>query len=195
VAQHFRTFAAIELPKFVRDRIHNHIRQLRDSVPECHPSWSRVENIHLTLKFFGDVEQSRISTISAAAARSVKDFAPFETLIAGAGAFPRTTQPRVLWIGVDDPTRKLEELQQRFETECAAAGFAKEERAFRPHLTIARIRKPEGARQLAEFNNDLRFEPITLKVNELILFRSELSSQRSKYTPLVRYALACLDAE
>jgi 2'-5' RNA ligase len=190
VSQYFRTFAAIELPTPVRNHIHQHISQLRAAVPECRPSWSRVENIHLTLKFFGDVEQSSIRKISDAASRAVKDFTPFEILITGSGAFPKTTQPRVLWIGVDDPSQQLSKLQQRFEHECELEGFGKEERAFRPHLTIARIRKPEGARRLAEFNKDLSFKPLPLKVGELVLFRSELSSQGSKYTALSRHTLS-----
>jgi 2'-5' RNA ligase len=186
---YFRTFAAVELPKAVRDRIQQHISQLRDAAPECQPSWSRVENIHLTLKFFGDIEQNRIRQISNAASRTAKDFAPFEILITGTGAFPKTTQPRVLWIGVDDPSLQLSKLQSRFEDECAGEGFEKEERAFRPHLTIARIRKPAGARRLGEFNKELRFEPMKLTVNELIVFRSELSSKGSKYTPLSQHTL------
>ena len=68
-------------------------------------------------------------------------------------------------------------------------GFTKEERAFSPHLTIARIRKPEGARKLAEVNNSLGFEAMDLQVNELVVFRSELSSKGSKYTALSRHGL------
>ena len=189
MSQLFRIFAAIELSADIRDRIQQHIQQLRAAVPECHPSWSRVENIHLTVKFFGDVEQSKIAQIADAASRSVMNFSSFQILINGTGAFPKPSQPRVIWIGVEDPTKQLLRLQSEFEAECAREGFTKEERAFSPHLTIARIRKPEGARKLAEVNNSLGFEAMDLQVNELVVFRSELSSKGSKYTVLSRHGL------
>jgi len=189
VSQLFRVFAAIELSADIRDRIQQHIQQLHAAVPECDPSWSRVENIHLTVKFFGDVEQSNLAQIADAASRSVMNFSSFQILINGTGAFPKPSQPRVIWIGVEDPTKQLLRLQSEFEAECAREGFTKEKRTFSPHLTIARIRKPVGARKLAEVNNSLGFDSMDLLVNELVIFRSELSSKGSKYTALSRHGL------
>lgn len=186
----FRTFCAIELSDEVRHRIQLHIDQLRSTLPDAKPSWTRVENIHLTIKFFGDVEQKRLSLIDRAAAKTASEFQPFELSLAGTGAFPKVSQPRVLWIGVNDRSGKLSELQASFEMNCAREGFVKEDRAFRPHLTIARIRSPFGARALAEANQQLSFESITQQVNELIVFRSELSGKGSKYTPLHRQKLS-----
>jgi 2'-5' RNA ligase len=187
---HYRTFAAVELPGSVRDRIQQHINQLKSKVPECNPSWTRVDNIHLTIKFFGNVETHKISNINEAASRAITNFTRFKIVIGGTGAFPKPGQPRVLWIGIEDPEDQLAALQRSFESECAAVGFPKEERTFRPHLTIARIRKPEGARRLAEVNNELGFEWMEWTVNELVVFRSELSSQGSKYTALSHYQLS-----
>jgi 2'-5' RNA ligase len=185
----WRVFCAIELPSAVRSQIQRHIQQVQLAVPECQASWSRVDNIHLTLKFFGNVDQNKIVLISGAASRAVKDFVPFEISICGTGAFPKSTQPRVLWIGVDDRGGSLARLQQQFEEECAVEGFDKEERGFRPHLTIARIRKPEGARALAEANQKLGFDSMILVASELIVFRSELSPKGSKYTALSRHKM------
>jgi RNA 2',3'-cyclic 3'-phosphodiesterase len=186
----FRIFCAIELSAAVRSRIQQHVDRLRAAVPEFRASWSRVENIHLTVKFFGNVEQNMIPRIAGAALRAVNEFQPFDISIAGSGAFPKPSQPRVLWIGVEDHTGKLAELQRQFENECEAEGFQKEKRPFRPHLTIARIRKPEGARAAAEANQTLSFKPITLTVNELVVFRSEPSSTGSKYTTLSRQKMS-----
>jgi 2'-5' RNA ligase len=188
--QTFRTFAAVELPVSLHDRVRQHIHQLRTAVPESNASWTKAENIHLTLKFFGNVEQVKIKQISEAAARTISDFRSFEILITGAGAFPKPAQPRVLWIGIEDPGGQLSKLQSRFEEECSLEGFEKEGRAFRPHLTIARIRKPEGARRLAEVNKESGFESMEIVANELVVFRSELSSQGSKYTALSRHQLS-----
>jgi 2'-5' RNA ligase len=185
-------FCAVELPDTVRERIRQHITTIRSAVPEAHASWSRPENTHLTLKFFGNVQQSRISRISTAADRAVKQAVPFNVLIGGTGTFPGPSRARVLWIGVKDTDRKLVDLQQRVEKECAEEGFEEESRAFRPHLTIARVRRPECSQTLAQAHLDTKFEDIVVEVKELILFRSELSSQGSKYTPLSRHALKVL---
>ena len=178
----WRVFCAVELPAEVRARLEDHVRQLRKAVPDVAASWSRVENIHLTLKFFGNVEVKRIEKISAAAERAVKEFSTFQIRIGETGVFPRPSRPQVLWIGVADPSGRLSALQEKFENECAAEGFSKEDRAYKPHLTIARLRKPEGARQLAETHLQMKFEPIEVEVKEIVLFRSEISPKGSKYT-------------
>ncbi len=185
----WRIFCAVELSEQVRVRLQEHIQQLRKDVPEVAASWSRVENIHLTLKFFGNVELDRVPTISAAAWRTVEEFSAFQISIGNTGVFPRPSRPQVLWIGVNDPSDKLSALQQRFEDACAAEGFAKENRAFRPHLTIARIRKPEGRRRLADTHLSMQFESVPVTLTELIVFRSELSSKGSKYTAVSRHQL------
>src|SRR5215213_534443 len=178
----WRVFCAVELPDEVRARLEDHVSRLRKEVPEVAASWSRVENIHLTLKFFGNVEVNRIQRISEAAARSVEPITAFHIGVGGTGVFPRPSRPQVLWIGISDPSRQLTALQARLENECAAEGFPKENRAYRPHLTIARLRKPEGARRLADAHLEMQFEPIEVKLKELVLFRSELSPKGSKYT-------------
>jgi 2'-5' RNA ligase len=91
---------------------------------------------------------------------------------------------------VSDPSGKLSALQQRFEDECALETFAKDERAYRPHLTIARIRKTEGARRLAEAHLQLDFQPASIKLREFVIFRSQLSSKGSKYTAISRHQLS-----
>jgi len=187
--QKWRIFCAIELPDQIREKLQNHIAQLRKQASDAAASWSRVENIHLTLKFFGNVALDQVAAISAAASQTVKRFSAFEIEVGGTGVFPRPSRPQVLWIGISDPSGKLSSLQQRLENECAAAGFPKEDRAYRPHLTIARIRKPDGARRLAETHLNLQFNPLPVNLSELVVFRSELSSKGSNYTALSRHQL------
>ena len=185
----WRVFCAVELPDVVRARLEDHILTLRKEVPEAAASWSRVENIHLTLKFFGNVEVNRIARISEAAERVVKQFSTFPIAVGETGVFPRPSRPQVLWIGVSDPSGQLSALQEKFEDECAAEGFEKEDRAYRPHLTIARLRKPEGERHLADAHLRMQFETIEVRLKELVIFRSELSSKGSRYTPISRVSL------
>jgi len=178
----WRVFCAVELPDVVRARLEDHVRRLRKEFPDAAASWSRVENIHLTLKFFGNVEVKRIARISEAAQRVARQFSTFQIGVGETGVFPRPSRPQVLWIGVNDPSGQLSALQEKFENECAAEGFEKENRAYRPHLTIARLRKPEGARQLANAHLQMKFEPVDVELKELVVFRSELSPKGSKYT-------------
>ena len=178
----WRVFCAVELPDDVRQELQQHVSRLRAAVPDVAASWSRVENVHLTLKFFGNVEVKRIELISAAASRAVAEFSTFPIGIGGTGVFPRASRPQVLWIGVNDTTGKLAALQKTFDNE--TADFGTEDRAFRPHLTIARIRRPEGARRLADTHLAMDFKPAEITVNEIIVFRSELSPKGSRYTPI-----------
>ena len=185
----WRMFCAFELPEPVRVRISQHSQTVRDAVRDAAASWSRPENIHLTVKFFGNVEQVQVPAISAAAARVAKEFSPIQIEVGKTGVFPRPSRPQVLWIGIDDPSGGLSKLQQQLEDEFARAGFAKEDRAFRPHLTIARIRKPHNAARLAQTHLETNFNAVELTLEELILFRSELSSKGSKYTAISRHPL------
>ena len=141
------------------------------------------------MKFFGNVDQAKVAVIQDALARVAQEFSPIEIAVGGTGVFPRPSRPQVLWIGIDDRSGALAKLQKRLEEECAREGFAKEDRAFRPHLTIARIRNLNNASRLAEAHLRLEFAPVELVLSELVLFRSELSPKGSKYTAISRSRL------
>lgn len=185
----WRMFCAFELPQTLRRSISDHAQRVRDAVPDAAASWSKPDNIHLTMKFFGNVDQAQVPAISAAASRVVKEFSPIQIEVGKTGVFPRPSRPQVLWIGIDDRSGALSKLQERLEDEFALEGFAKEDRAFRPHLTIARIRRSQNANQLAEVHLGLEFSAVAVRLAELILFRSELSSKGSKYTAISRQRL------
>lgn len=185
----WRVFCAIELPAAVLEKISEHIILLRAAAPDSPASWSRPENIHLTLKFISEIAQSGITDLSQAAANAVSDFSPFEILIKDTGSFPKHGMPRVFWIGVDDHSGKLAQLQAKLDEECLRLGFAKEARAFNPHLTIARSRKPQGARALAALHKAAGFTSTQVCVDELSVIRSELSSKGSNYTTISRHVL------
>jgi RNA 2',3'-cyclic 3'-phosphodiesterase len=191
----WRIFCAIDISEDLRARVTDYIEKLCQAVPDASASWSRSENIHLTLKFFGDVERDLTENLSRAAARVAEESAPFQISVGNTATFPKHGQPRVLWIGVEDPSYQLINLQQRLENECAREGFPKEERAFRPHLTLARIRRPHGSRTLGEIHRKMGFAAARFVVSELLLIRSELSSEGSKYTLISRHRLEAQRAE
>ena len=115
--QVWRVFCAVELPDDVRAQLQEHIARLRKEFPDAAASWSRVENIHLTLKFFGNVAVDRIPQILTAATRVTEQFSQFEIEVGKTGVFPRPSRAQVLWIGVSDPLGQLSTLQHQFETE------------------------------------------------------------------------------
>ena len=105
----WRVFCAVELPDEVRAQLEEHVARLRKAVPDVAASWSRVENIHLTLKFYGNVDVDRIEATSGAIDRAVKNVAPFEISVGKTGSF----RSQVLWIGVSDPSGNLAAIHQR----------------------------------------------------------------------------------
>jgi len=185
----WRIFCAVEIPQHVSKLLIEHIEKLRARFPAVSASWSREGKFHLTLKFLGDVPQQRIEALSLAAAQAVENSGAIPIKVGGTGSFPKHGSPRVLWIGIDDSVGRLTQLQDRLENACDPLGFPREERPFHPHLTIARVRRPHGAKELAEAHRNLEFAPIDVTVEELIVFRSELGRDGSKYTPLSRHPL------
>jgi 2'-5' RNA ligase len=95
----------------------------------------------------------------------------------------------VLWAGINDSGGGLAELQSRLEDECAKEGFAKESRAFHPHLTLARLKESSGARALSSLHKEIGFAAEDFLVTELLVIRSELGNSGSKYTTVSRHAL------
>jgi 2'-5' RNA ligase len=208
----YRTFIAIEIPPDIRRRIKEHIDQLRAVFPDVRASWTREDNLHLTLRFLGDVPIANIPALSNAVAEATHEINPFDLTVRGCGAFPPHGRPKVLWIGCADipsashsldagsagfqPASSLSSLPVAFsslhtalEDRCAAAGFEGEPRPFHPHLTVARLRESRGSRALAEHHKQLGFPAQTFTVSELVVFRSELSSKGSKHTALARHRI------
>lgn len=133
-----RLFIALNLPDEVRRALHEATAPLREAVPRG-VAWVRPEGLHLTLKFLGDVDDARAADVAAALRRVAAGHAAVRVSISGVGAFPSLARPRVVWAGVE-ATPRLELLQHDVEAACAALGFEVEGRAFRPHVTLGRVR-------------------------------------------------------
>jgi 2'-5' RNA ligase len=179
-----RTFIAIDLTEEVRQRITKHIETLKAASPETQATWEKPGKAHITLKFLGNVEQQRLEAISSALARAASDIGKFSVEIGEAGAFYSRGKPHVLWLGVTDQTEGLARLYSALERELDGIGFPKEKRPFHPHITIARLKKPEGAKQLATEHKTLGFETAELAVSEVLLIESQLGPGGSTYRTL-----------
>lgn len=183
----WRLFIAIELPTTLRESVKSHIDQLRQAVPDARASWTHEENLHLTLKFLGDTPVAKVEALSGAAQRAASRVSPFELVVGGCGAFPAHGQARVLWIGIQDSSGELNSYHRALEGECAKVSFPRAERPFHPHLTIARLRQPHGARRLADLHQETKFDPVSVNVRDVCVIRSELRSAGSRYTVISRH--------
>ena len=185
-----RAFLALDPPEEILREI-GRVQERLKRLIHGDVRWVRPESIHLTLKFFGDIRDGEVETISTVAGRAAADVGPFELAIGGAGVFPDMKRPRVIWLGMNGDTERLTIFQNGLERALREIGFPGEERPFRPHLTLGRIRSPKGlgglaeALKQAEKDADARFT-----VSGLCLFKSELTPQGAIYTRLAVYPFA-----
>ena len=178
-----RAFLAIELPDDLRPGLALVQGELKRSHADVR--WVAVGNIHLTLKFFGNVPEDEIDALALAARQVAARGGPLQLQVTGAGAFPSPRAPRVVWLGLGGDVLPLTRLFYRLEKAFAALGYLPEGRAFNPHLTLGRVKSPANRDRLAKLLAKMPpvdWPPFTVK--ELILFQSVLSPQGSKYTPL-----------
>lgn len=176
-----RTFICIEIPASISERIGNLQTELK--AVDAQVSWTKPSNIHLTLKFLGAVEVPRIQNVARAVQRAGSGINEFDIEISGAGCFPSTRNPRVLWIGLSEVPDALRQLYANLEDELDREGFAREKRKFSPHLTIGRLRGPKNATHLAEMLTESGFTAERFTASEVILMRSDLKPTGSIYTP------------
>jgi RNA 2',3'-cyclic 3'-phosphodiesterase len=182
-----RTFICLEIPESIKERIEKLQRELRQM--EAQVSWVKPVNIHLTLKFLGDVPQAKIPTVSAAVNRATGSCSPFQVTVGEAGCFPSPRNPSVLWIGISQMPDTLRRLRDALEDELAREGFERESKKFNPHLTIARLRNPRRAKPVAEALLARGFADESFQADEVIVMRSQLSPHGSIYTPQAVIAL------
>ena len=178
-----RAFIAIELSPEIKDslaQIESHLKYSGADV-----KWLETGNIHLTLKFLGDITEEncgKIKSILDEIGRSIK---PFEMSIKDIGAFPNINYPRVIWVGLDKGTVESKALAEKIDEEVLKIGFQKEPRPFAPHLTIGRVRSPKNKEALKEKIGTTQL-PTTKShsVSSVALFQSKLSPKGPTYTKL-----------
>jgi 2'-5' RNA ligase len=181
-------FAAIEPPEPVRaelDRLRGRLRACGARV-----AWPSTENMHLTLRFYGELDESAAGAAEALLEAACKNAAPIPLSVRGAGAFPSTRRPSVLWAGVVCENDALETLQARAEDAARAAGLPRERRAFHPHITLGRVRDPRDAGRLSRaLEAERDFDGGAFTAACLVLFASELCPEGAQYTVLRRFPL------
>lgn len=181
-----RIFIAIELSESIRNalaQIQSHLKYAGADV-----KWVEKDNIHLTLKFLGEVTEEKIEKIKSALDQIASKTKPFEISLKDIGAFPKIDYPRVIWVGLDKSANESKILAENIDEALSKIGFQKESRPFAAHLTIGRVRSPKNKDALKEkilsaANSQL---PITNSqlISSIILFQSTLTPKGSIYTKL-----------
>jgi len=181
-----RAFIAIDLPLSIQTGLDEIIRKLKSPASQA-IHWVPAKNIHLTLKFLGDVSPANLELLKKIVAAEAGRQAAFEFTVAGMGAFPSILRPRVVWVGVQAPPA-LASLQRAIDVETQRLGYAAEERAFSPHLTLGRIShkaSPQEVRQAAEVLQSAQVGDLgRCFVDSVKIFRSDLQPGGAVYTQL-----------
>jgi 2'-5' RNA ligase len=185
--EQIRSFIAIELPEEAKKGL-TKLRKKLERDEHKFVKWVDPGGIHLTLKFLGNIPFKQVTEITKAIEEAAQGISPFNLEISGLGVFPNLKQARVFWVGISGELDKLSRLQQNIDSTLATLRFAKEERPFVPHLTLARIREgasPSERRSFGELVDSTTFEDkYHVEVEAVRLMRSQLTPAGAIYTCL-----------
>jgi len=133
-----RAFVGIGLSAACRAAIGTALAPMR--LGRARVAWTPERNLHLTLKFLGEIDGGRADELAALMSAAAGDVPPFGLVVEGPGGFPSLRAPRVLWVGIREPLELVGKLQQNMEIALSGAGFPPEDRPFHPHVTLGRVK-------------------------------------------------------
>lgn len=175
-----RTFIAVELPNIIQENLANLIEKLKNKQDKI--TWAKPHNIHLTLKFLGNIRVSDLNQIKNALSKTTEETKAFNILIKGTGVFPKEKSPRVIWTGISDNEDNLKNMSADLENKLSELGFQKEERNFKSHLTLGRVKYLKNVNDfinnLYKYNENIIGK---LEVNSISLIKSTLTPKGSIY--------------
>jgi 2'-5' RNA ligase len=187
-----RAFIAIDLSPEIIKKLAEVIDNLRARLPDTPVRWVPAKNIHLTLKFLGDVSLTNLEMLKKILQAEVQDRPSFEISVGDLGAFPSIHRPRVVWVGVEAPP-DLAALQRCIESETARLGYAREDRPFSPHLTLGRVSRNATSQDTRAIGEVLSCSRVSFlgatRVQSVHLYRSDLRPGGAVYTQLFTASL------
>jgi RNA 2',3'-cyclic 3'-phosphodiesterase len=186
-----RLFLALPLPDSMKPMVHQWSQGLRSEL--AFQKWVHPSDYHITLKFLGDTAADQVERIKEGVRRSVKGMTPFELRLEGLSWFGRPSSPSILWAGVQGDLAELQRLHKTVESAMEAVGFAKEDKAFRPHISLARRYLGKASLEtgrMAGLAEQLRSDEsdVSWRVDHVVLYTSHLG-RNPMYEPLERFAL------
>ncbi|UCD65024.1 MAG: RNA 2',3'-cyclic phosphodiesterase [Candidatus Zixiibacteriota bacterium] len=183
-----RLFIALPLEKTVEDRLEGIIDSLAQKGGSV--KWVKPRNIHLTLRFLGDTDERLVGRIKTEIDAVAAAHGPVKTAISRLGAFPNLNRPRVIWVGIEERLEDLRKMARDMELRARTLRFEKESRAFKAHLTLGRIRNPQGLDELTDYMKDYALAEIPVVLDRIVLFKSTLTPQGPIYDRLHEAALS-----
>jgi len=194
--QTLRTFIAVELDQELKATLAGIQARLRGAVPPRAVRWVQPEGIHLTLKFLGDTSLDKVEQVMAALARAAGEIPAFTVTVGGVGCFPDARRPRVVWVGVQEPTGSLVRLWQAVESHVAPLGFPTEKRPFNPHLTLGRVQHNASSSEVRDVGQAVAALAAAMvgaqdemAVSSVAYIKSDLRPAGAVYTTLVEARL------
>jgi 2'-5' RNA ligase len=177
-----RLFFAILLPDDIKHAIGEVVSRLNQSAPRNTIRWCREDQWHFTLKFLGELTPHQSVKATEGAEKTARIAAPFSLKLNGVGAFPNPQRPTVMWLGVSEGSQQMSDLANQLDAELQAMGFPKDNRAFKPHLTLARIKSYEQEKESAKLlQNPTIAEFDSVVISSFALMRSYLLPDGAKY--------------
>lgn len=184
-----RAFIAIEIDKPNRQKILDLILRLKRSDADI--KWLDENQIHLTVKFLGNIDKNKIQETRGIIKPVTDNFSVFTIRFSKIGAFPNMRQPRVIWIGFDKGAESLKLLNNKIETGLEKIGFKKEGREYKAHLTLGRVKSLKNIAKLMPLINEINFQAHDeIEIKRLVLFQSTLTSKAAIYAPLAEFPLS-----
>jgi 2'-5' RNA ligase len=177
-----RAFLAVKLPDAIRDQYAGLYQ--KDGPWRGDLRWVRPENLHITLRFLGDIAEAQVESLRPEVERVTQDAEPFRVTLGNPGCFGPRGQPRVLWFALDDGAQQLGSLAEELEEAVRRSGFAPEKKPWRGHLTVARSRRVAPCGDWEALLSQAGLTGLSFEVRELTLFSSQLGSQGPTYTEL-----------
>ena len=182
-----RCFIAIELSKEIKDALAQVEDEFKKTISGV--KWLKPDNIHLTLKFLGNVEEENIEKVKDVLAQTASQAGPFKIKLSSPGAFPGPGNPRVIWIGIEEGKNETSSLVNILESELAPLGIEKKSRAFHPHLTLARVKFLKDKNSLKNALTRIQVPQTEMTASKITLFQSTLTREGAVYTALCEAGL------
>jgi 2'-5' RNA ligase len=188
-AKNIRAFLAIEPPEDILQELSRLQEKLKREI-SGRISWTKPQGQHLTLKFFGDISAEDVKNICSAVENRIASVSSLNLKIEKLGVFPDARRPRVLWCGVSGDGEKLLLLQKQLKADYEGIGFTSDDRPFRAHLTLGRIKESHGLTGISEaLTKQKAFVAGEFECRQLILFQSRLLPHGAVYTKLAEFTL------
>jgi 2'-5' RNA ligase len=177
-----RIFVAIDISDEARIKVADYIKDLRGGFSNLRVGWEKAEKLHLTVKFLGDIDSNELQNLIEAVEITAQQISNFKLQISRTGVFPSKRNARILWLGVDGEHRSLQKINDILETECRQKGFVEENRKFKAHLTIGRLREPNKSKELIDTHLNKTFAAVKFEVSEIVIYESRLQKSGSIFT-------------